>query len=88
MMEPLGRNMNNELIAICLGVALSSMIVAGVALAMACVCWSKVVGLQNSTHQIQYVPLEDEKGEQLVGEALEKNIKKAMGQEEIERDYV
>lgn len=74
--------------AICIGVALSSMIIAGVSLTMACVCWSKVVGMEKSTHQIQYVPLENESGEELTGENLEKNIMKAMGQENIERDYV
>ena len=74
--------------AICIGVSLSSMIIGGVALAMACIAWSKVVGLQNSTHQIQYVPLEDEKGEPIVGEKLDENMERAMGMEYTEREYV
>jgi len=75
-------------IAICVGVALSSMIVGGVSLTMACIVWSKVVGFEKSTHQIQYVPLENEHGESLTGEALEDNIRKAMGEEQIEREYL
>ena len=70
--------------AICIGVALSSMIIGGVALAMACITWSKVVGFENSTHNIQYVPIEDG----LEGEALEKNIRKALGEEELEKEYL
>lgn len=71
--------------AICIGIALSSMIIGGVALGMACICWSKVTGMEKSTHQIQYVPV-DENG--LVGEDLEKNIRKALGEEELEKEFL
>lgn len=77
------------LIAICVGLSLSCIVLSGVALTMACVSWARVEGMEKSTHQIQYVPLENEKGEVLEGEKLEENIMKAMGQEyQIERDYL
>jgi hypothetical protein len=74
--------------AICIGVALSSMIVGGLALAMSCVAWSKVVGMENSTHQIQYVPIEDDKGEPIVGDKLDENMERAMSMEYTEREFL
>lgn len=76
-------------IIICTVAAISSMIIAGVSLTMACICWSKVVGMEKSTHQIQYVPLHNEEGKELTGEALDENIKRALSQEyNVERDYL
>lgn len=38
------------------GVSLASVIVGGIGLYVGCKALSKVVGLENSTHQIQYIP--------------------------------
>lgn len=73
-----------ELLGLAVGFSIASMMVAVGAIVVAGVCWSKVVGLQNSTHQIQYVPLEDELGKPIEGDNLVKNAMAAMG---LEEDY-
>jgi hypothetical protein len=64
------------------------MIVSGVSLAMACICWAKVVGMEKSTHQIAWMPLESEKGKALEGEELTKNMTKALSEERFEKEYI
>lgn len=75
-------------IAICIGLALSSIILSGIAITLSCVCMSIVTGLKNSTHQIQYVPLEDEKGNPIEGDKLDENMEKAFSEEYTEREYI
>lgn len=78
----------NGLIAICVGIALSSMIIGGVSLVMACMCWARVVGMEKSTHQVQFVPLRGEDGAPIEGEKLDDQMKKAFGEESLEREYI
>ena len=51
--------MKIELTGILVGFALSGFAFSIVALCLACLSWSTVVGLKNSTHQVQYVPIDD-----------------------------
>jgi hypothetical protein len=46
------------MVAIAVGIGLASMVIGAVAAAFAGMAWAKVVGLENSTHQIQYVPID------------------------------
>ena len=77
-----------ELIALCTGLALSAMILAGIALAMACVVWSKVVGMEKSTHQVQFVPMETPDGKPVEGDILDEQMSKAMGTGQLENEYI
>jgi hypothetical protein len=73
---------------ICITAAVLCTVISGIALAMACICWAKVVGMENSTHQIQYVPLEDESGREISGEILDKNMEEALGSRQHEKEYM
>ena len=73
---------------ICIVLALSSMMVGGTALTIACIALTRVIGLEKSTHQVQFVPLETEKGMPLEGEELDKNMKLAMSEERYEKEYI
>ena len=83
------------MIAVCIGLALSSMILCSVALTMACICWAKVVGMEKSTHQIQYVPFDEPTVQEdgtiippVTGEALDEQMKKAFGSAQHEKEYI
>ena len=88
--------MNTEFIAICVGFALTSVILSAIAITVAGICWAKVVGLQNSTHQVQYMPIEEvqtdpKTGEPVpsnTGEALDKQMAEAFGASNHEGEYV
>jgi len=75
-------------IGVCIGVSIACIILSGIALTMACICWSKVIGMEKSTHQVQFVPLENEKGNPIEGDALDKNMTEAFGSERLEQDYI
>ena len=86
-----GRNtkMTNEtmIAAIALGFGLSGLMVGGLAILLVAQCWSKVEGLVNSTHQIQYVPIDSE--EAITGKDLDKQMEKALSHEyNAERDFI
>ena len=51
--------MKIELVGILVGLALGAFAFSTVALVIGCMAWSTVVGLKNSTHQVQYVPIDD-----------------------------
>ena len=64
--------MNIELTGILVGFSLMAFAMSVVSLVLACLAWSTVVGLKNSTHQVQYVPIDgataenyDEDGEDM-----------------------
>lgn len=79
-------SIDQVMLAICVGLSLCCIIITtGGAFALMRV-WVKLEAFEKSTHQIQYVPIEDE--DSLTGEKLEENIRKAMGEEQIEREYV
>ena len=65
--------MNIELTAILVGFSLMAFALSAVSTVVACLAWSTVVGLKNSTHQVQYVPI-DEAGEIPSHEAEENRI--------------
>lgn len=54
--------MKIELVGILIGLSLSGFAFSIVALVIGCMAWSTVVGLKNSTHQVQYVPIDDPSG--------------------------
>ncbi len=70
---------------ILVGFSIACFIISGVALAMACICWAKVVGLEKSTHQVQFVPFDEKTA--ISSEELDKNALAAMGSEKLEREY-
>ncbi len=80
--------MSNEMIAVCIGLTFASMIVSGVALTMACVCWSKVVGMEKSTHQVAWVPMENDKGKPIEGTELDEQMLQALGEKPHEKEYI
>lgn len=51
--------MKIELVGILVGLSLGAFAFSTVALVIGCMAWSTVVGLKNSTHQVQYVPIDD-----------------------------
>jgi len=58
----------------------------GIAILLATRCWAKVEGLMNSTHQVQYIPI-DEQGK--VGKDLDKSMEQALSHEyNGERDFM
>ena len=69
---------SSVMMIICASIAIMSIIISGVSLFLAFLAWSTVVGFKNSTHQIQYVPLENEKGEPIEGKNLDKAMKEAL----------
>ena len=80
--------MNIEIVAILCGIAV---ILSTVALVIACVGLSIIVGLKNSTHQIQYVPIEpDETDEELEARRISqmREYEKASGIREEEEDWL
>jgi hypothetical protein len=79
-------NIDQIALAACVGLTLCCIIGTMLTLAVQLRIWVKLEAFEKSTHQIQYVPIEDE--DALTGEKLEDNIRKAMGQEQIEREYV
>lgn len=84
-------NIEQIALAVCVGLSLCCMIVSMIALQAMVRVWVKLEAFEKSTHQIQYVPVEptlNENGEEISGEKLEENIRKALGQEQIEREYL
>jgi hypothetical protein len=79
--------MNTELIAILVGFSLMAFALAAVALGIACLAWSTVVGLKNSTHQIQYVPIGEDVNDE-GKESLQDRYDKAHGFKYEEDEYV
>ncbi len=79
--------MSNELLAICLGIALSSIIIGAIALKIAITAWVEVKAMANSTHQVQYYNPEAE-ADSVSSEDLDKQMEKALGSEYTEREYV
>ena len=80
--------MSIEIVAILCGLAI---IVSGVALTLACIGLSIIVGLKNSTHQIQYVPIEpDETDEELMKRREDqfKAWEEATGARQEEEDWI
>ena len=75
------------MIALCTGVAISAIILSGIALAMACIVWAKMVGLEKSTHQVQFVPLETPEGAPIQGEELDKQMMNAFAEDNFEKEY-
>tara|TARA_R110000744_G_scaffold94093_3_gene181652 strand:+ start:5118 stop:5420 length:303 start_codon:yes stop_codon:yes gene_type:complete len=51
--------MKIELVGILVGLSLSGFAFGIVSLFVSCLAWSTVVGLKNSTHQVQYVPIDN-----------------------------
>jgi len=76
------------MIALCTGVAISAIILSGIALTMACIIWAKMVGVENSTHQVQFVPMENSEGKPLEGKALDTQMESAFGADMHEREYI
>ena len=75
-------------IALCTGLALSAMILSGIALAMACIIWAKMTGVEKSTHQVQFVPMETPDGKTVEGKVLDDQMSKAMGTGSLENEYI
>lgn len=80
-------NIESFMWATCLGMTLCCTIVAIGCLVALTRVWVKLEAFEKSTHQIQYVPIEENE-ESLTGDKLEENIRKAMGEEQIEREYL
>jgi len=55
--------MKIELIGILVGLSIGAFGFSIVALVMGCLSWTTMIGLKNSTHQVQYVPI-DPSGEE------------------------
>ena len=79
-------NIEQLILATCVGLTLCCIIGTIITLVGMMRVWVKLEAFEKSTHQIQYVPIEDE--DALTGDKLEENIRKAMGEEQIEREYV
>ena len=82
------KSMSIEIVAILCGIAV---ILSTVALVIACLGLSIIVGLKNSTHQIQYVPVEpDETDEELEARKVNqlKAWEEASGIREEEEDWL
>ena len=80
--------MNTEIMAILSG---SAIILSAVAMTLACIGLSIIVGLKNSTHQIQYVPIEpDETDEQMEARKIAqmKQWEEATGVRQEEEDWI
>lgn len=80
--------MNIEIVAILCGLAI---IVSGVALTLACIGLSIIVGLKNSTHQIQYVPIEPDETDEELMKRREDQLKaweEATGLRQEEEDWI
>lgn len=76
------------MIALCTGIAISAIILAGIALTMACIVWAKMVGMEKSTHQVQFVPMETPEGKPVEGDTLDTQMKSAFGTEMYEKEYI
>lgn len=79
--------MNIELIAVLVGLSLGAFGFGIAALVMGCMAWSTVVGLKNSTHQIQYVPIGEE-DTQRSNKELQDEYEKITGEKYEEDEYI
>lgn len=52
--------MTNELIAIAVGISISSLIIGSLGLFFGLKAFAECVGLRNSTHQVQFMPLDQQ----------------------------
>ncbi len=80
--------MNIEVLAILTGVAI---VLSGIAITIGCIGLSIIVGLKNSTHKIQYVPIEhDETDEELEKRKVDqaKEYESAAGFRDEEEDWI
>lgn len=68
--------------------ALASLIVGGVALGLSCFLYSRVIGIEKSTHQVQFVPLKEEGGKEITGDILDEKMKEAFSEESFEKEYI
>jgi hypothetical protein len=96
--------MKIELVGILVGLALGAFAFSTVALVIGCMAWSTVVGLKNSTHQVQYVPIdgdedvEDERSdefdtplgnrEQKTPKTLQQKYDSSMGYVREDEEYI
>ena len=81
--------MNIELTAILVGLSVMAFAFGVVALCVACIAWSTVVGLKNSTHQIQYVPIDGSSNEDDSNQSeLNDKYEKATGFKYEEDEYI
>ena len=79
--------MSIELISVLVGLSLGAFGFGIAALVMSCMAWSTVVGLKNSTHQIQYVPIGEE-DMQRSPEELRDEYERVTGEKYEEDEYV
>ena len=79
--------MNSELIAILVGTSIGAFVCSTVSLGIACLAWSTVVGLKNSTHQVQYVPIGEDGDAPSDQAALQDKYDRATGQKFEDQEY-
>lgn len=64
------------------------MIIAVGAVFVATMAQARVIGMEKSTHQVQFVPMETPGGEEVSGKVLDDQLEKAFGEEYHEREYM
>ena len=80
--------MGNETAAIAMGFGIAAIMLSGIAILISATVWARMVGVEKSTHQVQFVPMETPDGKPLEGEELDKNMKDALGSEGTEQEYI
>jgi hypothetical protein len=73
-----------EVVVWCTVLSVLAVLVSSITAIFSIMAYSRVVGLEKSTHQIQYVPLDQPK----TGEDLDKSMYDAFGYKEEQEDYI
>jgi hypothetical protein len=73
-----------EVVVWCAVLSLFAVLVSSITAIFSIMAYSKVVGMEKSTHKIQYVPLDSPK----TGEDLDKSMYEAFGHKDEEQDYI
>ena len=80
--------MGNEVAAIAMGFGIAAIMLSGIAILISVTVWARMVGVEKSTHQVQFVPMETPDGAPIEGAELDKNMKEALGGEQTEQEYI